>query len=335
MIEVLLLSQTDLKSLQLSHEEVLSAIEQALCEHAAGSYEMHPKIGVHPTATDPGNFIHAMPAYLHQLGACGLKWVGGFNKNLDHGLPNVTGIQVCNDPDTGLPLAIMDCAYLTGLRTAAVSTAIARRCARSDSRVLALCGCGYQGRLHLDFLVAALPGLQEVRCYDVRQESVKALITETDWGGKLVACQTPRECVEGADVVCTCTPGDYIIIENEWLSQGVFGVGIEGGCAFDEQALHRADKFLVDDVPLAEYFQRISIGRKNDRGEDNWEFAGGLPPIYGTLGEVVAGQKPPRHSDKERILAFPIGMAICDIALGHTVLRRARERGVGTVFPLV
>jgi ornithine cyclodeaminase/alanine dehydrogenase-like protein (mu-crystallin family) len=74
--------------------------------------------------------------------------------------------------------------------------------------------------------------------------------------------------------------------------------------------LHGADKFLVDDVPLAEYFQRISIGRKNDRGEDNWEFAGGLPPVYGTLGEVIAGQKPARHSDKERILAFPIGMAI-------------------------
>jgi hypothetical protein len=54
MIDVLLLSQADLKSLQLSHEEVLTAIEQALCEHAAGSYEMHPKIGVHPTATDPG-----------------------------------------------------------------------------------------------------------------------------------------------------------------------------------------------------------------------------------------------------------------------------------------
>jgi ornithine cyclodeaminase/alanine dehydrogenase len=333
-IEVLLLSQDDLKSLRLSHDEVLAAVEQALREHAAGTYEMHPKIGVHPTGTDPGNFIHAMPAYLHQLGACGLKWVGGFAKNLERGLPNVTGLQVCNDPETGVPLAIMDCAYLTGLRTAAVSTAIAKRCSRPDAQVLAICGCGYQGRLHLEFMVASLPGLREVRCYDVRAESVEALIRESGWEGKLVACQTPRECVEGADIVCTCTPGDYAIVEDAWLADGCFGVGIEGGCAFSEQALHRADKFLVDDVPLAEYFQKISIGRKNDRGEDNWEFAGGIPPVYATIGQVVAGQKAPRESEAERILAFPIGMAICDIALGHTVLARARAQGAGTPFRL-
>lgn len=334
MIEVLLLSQEDLKSLHLSHDEVLGAIEQALREHAAGSYEMHPKIGVHPTGNDPGNFIHAMPAYLHQLGACGLKWVGGFNKNRERGLPNVTGIQVCNDIETGVPLAVMDCAYLTGLRTAAVSTAIARLCAREESQTMALCGCGYQGRLHLDFFVHALPNLTEVRCYDVMPESVQGLIAESNWGGKLVACSEPRQCIEGADIVCTCTPGDYAIVEEEWLKPGVFGVGIEGGCAFSEQALHQSDKFLVDDVPLAEYFQKISIGRKNDEGEDNWEFAGGIPPVYATIGQVVAGLKAARDTAQERILAFPIGMAICDISLGNLVLKLARERGVGTPFKL-
>jgi ornithine cyclodeaminase/alanine dehydrogenase-like protein (mu-crystallin family) len=133
-----LLSQQDIISLDLQPEEVLGAVEQAMKEHSDGTYEMHPKIGVHPTGTDPDNFIHAMPAYLKQLGACGLKWVGGFAKNPPHGPPNVTGIQICNDVDTGIPLAVMDCAYLTGLRTAAVSTAIARRCARADASDIAL-----------------------------------------------------------------------------------------------------------------------------------------------------------------------------------------------------
>ncbi len=118
-IDILLLSQSDIIRLDLGLDEILGVVEQAMREHAAGTYEMHPKIGVHPTGTDPDNFIHAMPAYLKQLGACGLKWVGGFAKNPSRGLPNVTGIQICNDVDTGIPLAVMDCAYLTGLRTAA------------------------------------------------------------------------------------------------------------------------------------------------------------------------------------------------------------------------
>ncbi len=333
-IEVLLLSQQDIQDLQLTQNEVLEAVELAMREHSAGSYEMHPKIGIHPTGTDPGNFIHAMPAYLRQMGVCGLKWVGGFAKNFQRGLPNVTGLQVCNDKDTGVPLAIMDCAYLTGLRTAAVSTSIARRCAVPQARSLALCGCGFQGGLHLDYLLQALPHLEEVRCYDVRPEAVAAMVERGAGRALMVACAEPEACLLDADVICTCTNGDEELIRPEWFKPGAFGVGIEGGCAYTAAALHQADKFIVDDVSLAEYFQEISLGRKNDRGEDNLEFPGGIPPVYSTIGDIVSGKKAARHDSGERIVAIPIGMAICDIALGHVVLQRARQRGVGTPFRL-
>lgn len=337
-IEILLLSQKDVISLDLQPPAVLAAIEQAMIEHSSGTYEMHPKIGVHPTGTDPDNFIHAMPAYLHQLGACGLKWVGGFAKNPQHDLPNVTGIQVCNDVDTGVPLAVMDCAYLTGLRTAAVSTVIAQRCALPQAEVLALCGCGFQGGMHLRFLLHALPGIRSVRLYDVRPGAAAALAESSRssglFDGEFQVCATSEECLREADVISTCTNGDEQIIQKEWFKAGTFGVGIEGGCAYTEAALHQADKFIVDDIPLVEYFQKISIGRKNDRGEENPEFAGGIPSIYSTIGEIVAGKKTARASTEERIIAIPIGMAICDIALGNLVLNLARERGVGQKFAL-
>ncbi|MCB1228161.1 MAG: ornithine cyclodeaminase family protein [Verrucomicrobiales bacterium] len=337
-IEVLLLSQSDIRSLNLQPDEVMAAVEQAMIEHAAGTYEMHPKIGVHPTGTDPDNFIHAMPAYLKQLGACGLKWVGGFAKNPAHGLPNVTGVQVCNDVDTGIPQAIMDCALLTGYRTAAVSTVIARRCVRPGASEMALLGCGFQGSMHLHYLLHALPGIQRVRLFDVRPGAAAELAdrfrSQSNFAGELVACDTAQATLEGAEVISTCTSGDVQIIQPEWFQPGAFGVGIEGGCAYTEEALHQADKFIVDDIPLVEYFQKISLGRKNDQGEENPEFPGGIPPIYATIGQVVAGEKSARDSDEERIIAIPIGMAICDIALGHLVLQRARQQGVGQAFAL-
>jgi ornithine cyclodeaminase/alanine dehydrogenase-like protein (mu-crystallin family) len=337
-IEILLLSQADLIQLDLSPDDVLGAVEQAMREHAAGTYEMHPKIGVHPTGTAPDNFIHAMPAYLKQLGACGLKWVGGFSKNPSVGLPNITGIQVCNDVDTGIPQAVMDCAYLTGLRTAAVSAVIARRCAPAGATELALLGCGFQGGMHLRFFLHVLPGIRRVRLYDVRPGAAADLAArtrqDTGFSGELVPCDSPRSALEGAHVISTCTNGDDQIIRPEWFQEGAFGVGIEGGCAYTAEALHQAEKFIVDDIPLAEYFQKISIGRKNDRGEDNEEFPGGLPPVYATIGEIVSGQKSARDSEAERIIAIPIGMAICDIALGHVTLARAREKGFGHTFRL-
>lgn len=337
-IDVLLLSQRDIIGLDLHPDAVMEAVELAVSEHAAGTYEMHPKIGVHPTGTDPDNFIHAMPAYLKGLSACGLKWVGGFAKNPGIGLPNVTGIQICNDVDTGIPLAVMDCAYLTGLRTAAVSTVIARRCVRPDATDLALLGCGFQGGMHLRFLLHALPGIRKVRLFDVRPGAAAALAerarAETGFAGEITPCDTAETALSGAQVISTCTSGDEQIIQPEWFQPGAFGVGIEGGCAYTEGALHQADKFIVDDIPLVEYFQKISLGRKNDRGEENPEFPGGIPPVHATIGEIVSGRKTARDRDDERIVAIPIGMAICDIALGHLALNRARELGAGQAFAL-
>lgn len=335
-IDVLLLSRSDVVGLDLSTQQVVLVVEQALVEHAAGTVEMHPKIGVHPTETDPANFIHAMPAYLHGLGACGLKWVGGFVKNRQVDLPNVTGVQVLNDTKTGIPLAIMDCSYLTGLRTAAVSAIAAKYCSRVDAKSLALVGCGFEGTMHLRFLTDLLPSIQEVRLYDIYPQASLALreIASRYFQGDLRICSDERMCLEGADVISTCTTGDVHIIQPQWFHEGSFGVGIEGGCAYTAEALHLADKFLVDDIPLAKYFDDIGRDRLTEDGQPDPEFPGGMPEVYATIGEVVSGKKIGRAHDRERIVAIPIGMSICDIALAQLTFCTAQERGVGQAFRL-
>lgn len=337
-IEILFLSRDDVVSLNLGPSDVVGAVENALVEHSNGTYEMHPKIGVHPTHTDPGNFIHAMPAYLKGMKACGLKWVGGFSNNYQRDLPSVTGIMVYNDVDTGIPLAVMDCSYLTGLRTAAVSAIVARCCARPGSRVLALAGCGFQGRMHLRFITALLPSIVSVRLRDVRLESAQALADEAHsfFGGQITLCRSNQECLQDADIIATCTDGGSPIVEEkEWFKEGAFGVGIEGGCAYAAEALHQADKFIVDDIPLAEYFEKIGRDRLTADGQPDPEFPGGLPPIYSTIGDIVAGKKPGRESDRERIIATPIGMGVCDIALTAVIYERARRANIGRSLRLI
>jgi ornithine cyclodeaminase/alanine dehydrogenase len=335
-IEVLMLSRSDVVSLNLTVSDVVSVVSGALREHAEGTYEMHPKIGVHPTDTDPANFIHAMPAYLHQLGACGLKWVAGFAKNYQRDLPNVTGIQIYNDTATGIPLAVMDCSYTTGLRTAAVSSIATKHCARPSAESLALVGCGFEGSMHLRFLLHELPQLKEVRLRDIRPEAMETLRRQAAeyFSGTLVVCGSNEECIAGADVISTCTNGDDQLIRAEWFRPGAFAVGIEGGCAFTAEALHSADKFIVDDIPLAEYFDRIGRDRVTEDGRPDPEFPGGMPNVSATIGQIVSGKKPGRTSSDERIVAIPIGMAISDVALAHLVYHAAKSRGIGATFKL-
>jgi ornithine cyclodeaminase/alanine dehydrogenase-like protein (mu-crystallin family) len=240
-------------------------------------------------------------------------------------------VQVYNDTDTGVPLAIMDCSYLTGLRTAAVSAVIAARCAAPGAEVLALAGCGFQGTMHLRFLTASMPDIKAVRLRDVRHEAMVALKERAAdyFSGDIELCDDNESCLRDADVISTCTNGDEQIIDKEWFKPGAFGVGIEGGCAYTAEALHQADKFIVDDIPLAKYFDEIGKDRLTEDGRPDPEFPGGMPDVYSTIGDVVSGKKPARESDSDRIVAIPIGMALCDIALAHLIYHTAQEKNVG------
>lgn len=124
------------------------------------------------------------------------------------------------------------------------------------------------------------------------------------------------------------------MVKAEWFKPGAFAVGIEGGCAYTAEALHSAAKFIVDDIPLAQYFDKISKDRLTEDGQPDPEFPGGLPEIYSTIGEIVSKRKPARTSPVERIVAIPIGMAICDVALGHLTFSKAVEKGAGQKFRL-
>jgi ornithine cyclodeaminase/alanine dehydrogenase len=119
--------------------EILDALGAAFREHGLGRVEMPPKPGVH---TRPDGFLHAMPAYIPALDSVGVKWVGGYPGNEALGLPYVTGLLILNDADTGLPLAVMDCTWITAKRTGAATALAARHLARSDAETVGVLGCG-------------------------------------------------------------------------------------------------------------------------------------------------------------------------------------------------
>lgn len=322
-VDILFLSQEDVMGLKLTNQELTGAIEQSLIEHAEKTIEMPPKPGVHPTYEN--TFIHAMPAYLKRMNTCGIKWVSGFPQNYKYDLPNISGILVLNDTNTGVPLAIMDCRWITTIRTAIVSAIAAKYCATKGAEVLAIVGCGLQGRYHARTITEALPEIKEICYIDLFEKSMQRFKTDTEkfFKGKLTACKTDEECVKDADIIATCTPGDKAIVENSWFKPGATGIGIEGGCAWQVEALHNADKFIVDDIPQAQYFEKQG------------DFPGGLPAVYAELGEIVAGHKKGRDSDKERIIITPIGLAIEDIAVAHLIYEKARDSNVGARLPLM
>ena len=167
--KLLYLSQHDVASVGLGMAEIIDLLDKAFWEKGHGRVEMPPKPGIHPGEGD--NFIHAMPAYIPAMNAAGMKWVSGFPGNYQKGLPYITGLLILNDTETGIPLAMMDCVWITAMRTAAATAVAAKTLARSDSKVLGVLGCGVQGFTNTEALQVLFP-VEEVMAYDVMPDAL-------------------------------------------------------------------------------------------------------------------------------------------------------------------
>jgi len=259
----------------------------------------------------------------------GLKWVSGYPPNTAKGLPYITGLLVLNDCETGVPLAVMDCAWITAMRTGASAGISARYLARAGSDTSAIVGCGVQARTSLMALVEELPALSVVRCYDLFPEATRRFIADMAArfpAVRFVTCASAPDAARPADVVVTAVP---IVVDPKpdldagMLKEGGLAVSLDYDSAWTSAAMKECDKFCSDDIG-----QLLAT-------KEHGVYFGGIPAaISADLGELAAGLKPGRENDSERIFSMNMGIAVDDMVTAKVLYERALERGAGVRLPL-
>jgi ornithine cyclodeaminase/alanine dehydrogenase len=283
---------------------------------------MPPKPGVHPREDA---FIHAMPALLRDLPGAGIKWVSGFPQNLSRGLPYISGLFILNDVETGLPLAVMDCTWITGVRTGAASAVAAKYLARPEARTVGIVACGVQGRTNLEAMACLFP-LEEATAYDIDPAAARRFAREM--GEKLELEITPvdqlREAVEEMDLVVTSGPilkDPKPRIPADWLAPGSFACPLDFDSYWTGEAMEQVDRLATDDLPQLDYYRKSGYFSRT-------------PEPYADLGEIVTGRKTGRRSSDERTMSLNLGLAVEDVATARIIYDRALEAGVGQKLPL-
>jgi len=348
MRDFLYLSREDVRALRVPSGEVVDILLAAFRAKGSGAAVMPPKLTVHSRGDD---FSQAMAAWISDAAAgdssggpspqspsgapkeagiagLGAKWVCLFPGNAALGLPTLHGLLVLSDPETGVPLAVMDAAEVTAIRTGASAGLAARLLARPGASVVGLLGCGVQGRSSLLSLAAELPALRQVRLFDSRPQAVEALAGDLSAeipGVEFVACREARQVARGADVVVTAItqvvgappPLDVGLVES-----GVLAVALDYDAAWTPAAMAGFDRFVVDDA--AQVLATRAAGLR----------LGAIPEIYADLGELAAGLAEGRTEHHERFLCLNLGVAIADVAAGMLIYRRAVAAGLGARLPL-
>jgi ornithine cyclodeaminase/alanine dehydrogenase-like protein (mu-crystallin family) len=321
--QLLYLSQEDVINTGLTMAEIIEALAVAFREKGEGHTEMPPKPGIHPGGGD--NFIHAMPAYIPALKAAGVKWVSGFPDNHKLELPYITGLLILNDPETGLPISVMDCVWITAMRTGAATALSARYLARPESSVVGVLGCGVQGRTNVEALNALFP-LKRVMAYDVTPDAVSQYADDigSRFNLEVLPVDTPKEAVTGCDIVITAGPilkVPHATVQAGWLDEGAFASLVDFDSYWHADAMGETAKFCTDDTQQLRHYQQTGYFQQ-------------IPPIHADLGELVTGQKPGRETPSERTMTANLGLAIDDMAVAPIIFQKAVEKGIGTWLPL-
>ena len=321
--EIIYLSRNDVEQTAVTMREVIDAVENMFRLKGLGLVEMPPKPGIH---TRKDSFLHAMPAYIKgQQEAAGIKWVGGYPDNPAKGLPYITGLFILNDPETGLPLSVMDCTWITAMRTGAATAISAKYLARRNSTSVGIIGCGVQGKSNL-LALNELFDIEKVCVYDRYIESAKAYCQqmENETGLAINVVDSPQQAVSGMDIVVTAglwTNEPLAVIKPGWLDEGAFASPVDMDSYWSPDAIAQADIFCLDDLSQYDNFSRM--GCFTDFPKPNRD-----------LGKIVAGFEKGRENNLERIIGLNIGMALDDVAVAPIIYEQALQKKIGTKFAL-
>ncbi|HQL03102.1 MAG: L-lysine cyclodeaminase [Synergistetes bacterium ADurb.Bin155] len=330
-MSTVLLSRSEVKSL-MTMKEVVEIAEKTFKGFGEGTTINPTKVGLDlgETAEYPPyeGFMNAMPAYVGWLDTAGIKWAGGFlGERKKLGLPYITSLILLIDPRVGNFKAVMDGEWITSMRTGAQTAVSLKYLHKGPSIRLGLYGAGGQGHTQTE-AVAAVFDIEEVRVFDINRES--ALKYAEDMKdivkGKVTVVDDPRDAAWGDAIVCV-TQSKEKFLKNEWIARrtNVFPMGSYQ--EVDDDFILSADRVIVDHV--GQCLHRGALKGLVEAGKFQES------DIDATIGEVVAGKKPGRLSEDDRVLCIPIGTGAMDIAVATVILERAREKGLGGHFDFV
>ncbi len=325
-IDFAYLNGPDVERLALTDAEILAAVEAALAAQGRGETVIEPRVHLVPESSDKGHF-NILRGYVKPLGVAGVKVVGDFVDNYKRDLPSEMALLNLFDPETGMPLAVIDATAITDMRTGAMTAIGAKYLARKDSRVLGHIGA--RGTAYWNVrLLDSLLDFDEIRVHSRRADSRTQFAARLvrDLGKPVTVSNDWESCVRGADIVVEASrlPRPEPLLKTAWIKKGAFVVPYGTMSALELSLTDIMDKMVVDDwgqcrkgLPFGALRMHVDTDRLT---QDN---------LHAELGEIVAGKKAGRERDDETILLWHRGLSITDIALGHALLVKAEKMGVG------
>ncbi len=270
-----------------------------------------------PFEPSGSNTLLVMPGALPDPAVFGAKLLSIYpgNGNPQSAVPVIQGYILLFDGSNGAPLALVDAASLTAIRTAAASGAATRALANPQAHSLALLGYGVQAASHLEAMCAVRP-IRAVRVWGPDPEKAEAFaVRHNSEAVRIQAVASAEKAVDGADVVCAVTASTDPILEGGWLAPG---------CHLNLVGAHTPTTREADGATLARarVFTEITGFALAEAGDLLLAIREGVfdqTAIAGEIGSVFAGELQGRQRDDQITLYKNLGNVAQDLVAAYHV----------------
>ncbi len=274
--------------------------------------------------------INAMPGYIGgEYDMAGIKWIGSGPQNYKKGLPRASVTIILNDPDTKLPLCVADGTEVSTMRTGASGGVAVKYLAKSDAKIMTICGAGAQAPTQLEAALIGRPTINTVYVYDIRPENAErfAKATMEKYPNiKAIPVSDVETAVRESDIIDCVTLAAEPFIKGEWLKKGALVMNM-ADYEVDNECVKRASKVVVDYWENVKHrmISTVALMWRDGLFKDE--------ELHAELGEIVKGTKPPRENDDEIIYFNAVGAGIMDIAVTARCYKNAIRAGKGITLP--
>ena len=298
----------------------IAAMREAFVAHVEGTADGPPRTVLHTGVTNGATLVMPVALNVGDVPLLVVKVVSVFPANRQRNLASIHGTVIAVEAETGVPIAILDGASLTAIRTAAACGLATDLLARADSAVLAVFGSGVHARTQVE-AVREVRSIEEVRVYNPNTESAVAMADELtasagpDCGFRVA--DSAASALDGADIACTATTSRIPVFENDAVPDGLHINAIGSFHAADREipgaTVARAGIFVDDhEVALEEAGDLIIPIREGLIDADQ---------ILSDLGGLLLGRAQGRSSKDEVTFFKSVGLAVQDAAAAQAVLR--------------
>ncbi len=295
------ITNEDIVNLNLSPEQCVEWVRDAFI--LKSECQLPAKMSVHPTGND---FFTTMPCLLpseyRRFGAKVVSRIVGR-------VPALKSDMMLFDSRSGELLAIVDCDWITAMRTGAVATLAIKTLRQSQASEYAFIGLGSTARATLTCLLNSCADEHlNIRLFRYKDQAERIIEEYGHYkNASFTIVDTTTELVKGADVVVSCiTDASGLLVEDESLFKpGVLVVPVH--TRGFQNCDTTFDKVFADDTDHVKGFKYFSEFRE-----------------FHQLEEVLKGDVTGRANDSERILSYNIGLGLHDVLYASRIYDKLR-----------